>query len=75
MVGFIDPCSELGAYILQLSFLDKKGLSIVTKLHVQVYWLSIHFNVDLEEYGKRYKQSNGTKVLSLGNHKEDTLGV
>lgn len=56
MVGFIDLCSELGAYILLLSFLDKKGLSIVTKLHVQVYWLSIHFNVDLEEYGSRYKQ-------------------
>lgn len=38
----------LMAYILLLRFLHKKGLSIVTKLHMQVYRLSIHFDVDLE---------------------------
>lgn len=36
------------AYILLLRFLDKKGLSIVTELHVQVDRLSVHFNVNLE---------------------------
>lgn len=48
MVGFINLHSELGAYVLLLRFLDKKGLSIVTKLHVQVHRLAIHFNVNLE---------------------------
>lgn len=38
------------AYILLFRFLDKKGFSIVSKLHVQVDWLSVHFNVNLEEF-------------------------
>lgn len=38
------------AYILLFRFLDKKGFPIVSKLHVQVDWLSVHFNVNLEEF-------------------------
>lgn len=48
------------AYILQLRFLDKKCLSIVTELHVQVNWLAIHFNVNLEE--------SDTSTSSLEKH-------
>lgn len=42
----------LYAHIQFLGFLYKKGLSVVTKLHVQLYWLSIHFDVNLEELNK-----------------------
>lgn len=38
------------AYVLLLRLLDKKGFSIVTELHVQVDWLSVHFNVNLEGF-------------------------
>lgn len=37
-------------YILLLRLLDKKGFSIVTKLHVQVDRLSVYFNVNLKEF-------------------------
>lgn len=37
------------AYVLLLRLLDEKGFSVVAQLHVQVDWLSVHFNVNLEE--------------------------
>lgn len=40
-------------YILLLRLLDKKGFSVVTELHVQVDWLSVDFNVNLEEFDHR----------------------
>lgn len=45
------------AYILLFRLLDKKGFSIVSKLHVQVDWLSVHFNVNLEEFDTTFNHS------------------
>ena len=55
MVVFIPLGGSWDAYIQLLCFLDEKGLSIVTQLHVQVYGLSIHFNVNLKEINTGFK--------------------
>lgn len=45
----VHMCVCVCAYILLLSLLYKKSLPIITELHMQVDWLSIHFNVDLQQ--------------------------
>lgn len=45
--------------MLLLRLLDEKGFSVVTQLHMQVDWLSVHFNVNLEEV----HHSTQTKLL------------
>lgn len=44
-------CGYVDAHILLLALLDKKSLSIVTELHVQVDRLSIYLYVNLKELG------------------------
>lgn len=48
-----DGKKKAETYILLLRLLDKKGFSVVTELHVQVDWLSVDFNVNLEEFDHR----------------------
>lgn len=55
------------AYILLFSLLYKKSLPIVTELHVQVDWLSIYFNVNLQE-SKKIIQLTVNFINSITNN-------